>query len=143
MTVTVKPYKRSIFQRLAGRPQTEPPRDPSCWGFNEGVLSIDLTRTPELAESWGAIAIEDQALPVPVLVFRDGEGEYHAFCNLYGHGGRHLDPVSGTETVMCCSLGKSTYDYSGQVIDGASEKPVVTFPVQERAGQLAITLYEN
>jgi nitrite reductase/ring-hydroxylating ferredoxin subunit len=141
--MAVKAYKRSIFQRLAGRPQTEPPRDPSCWGFNEGILAIDLDRAPELSEHWGAIAIEDPALPVPVLVFRDGEGIIHAFCNLCGHGGRHLDPVSGTNTLMCCSLGKSTYDYDVQVVGGASEKPVVSFPVREQPGQVAITLYEN
>lgn len=134
-------YKRNFFQRLAGRPQTQPPADPDCWSYHDGRLFIDLTRARELAPAWGAVNIDDPQLPVPVLVFQDDEGVYRAFCNLCGHGGRRLDPVPGTDTLMCCSLGKSTYDYEGNVISGGSEKDIVAFDVETQPGRLIVTLH--
>jgi nitrite reductase/ring-hydroxylating ferredoxin subunit len=139
--MTIPTYKRTIFQRIAGKPQSGPPADPDCWSYANGRLFIDLTRARELVQPWGAINIDDPSLPVPVLVFQDGGGVFRAFCNLCGHGGRRLDPVPGTETLMCCSLGKSRYDYAGNVVDGASEKGVVMFDVATGPGRLIVTLH--
>jgi nitrite reductase/ring-hydroxylating ferredoxin subunit len=134
-------YKRNIFQRIAGKPQSQPPADPDCWSYHDGRLYIDLTRTRELALPWGAINIDNPELPVPVLVFMDDTGTYRAYCNLCGHGGRRLDPVPGTDTLMCCSMGKSTYDYEGNVIAGAAEKGVMPFHVEVQPSRLIVTMH--
>lgn len=89
----------------------------------------------------GAINIDDPQLPVPLLVFMDDAGIYRAYCNLCGHGGRRLDPVPGTDMLMCCSMGKSTYDYEGNVISGASEKGVMPFAVEVQPALLIVTLH--
>lgn len=135
-------YKRNIFQRIAGKPQSGPPADANCWSYQDGRLFIDLARARELAQPWGAINIDDPSLPVPVLVFLDGDGIYRAYCNLCGHGGRRLDPVPGTDTLMCCSLGKSRYDFEGNVIGGAAEKGVLPFAVDVQPGRLIVTLHD-
>jgi nitrite reductase/ring-hydroxylating ferredoxin subunit len=138
--MTVKPYKRNLLQRIQGKPQTEPPADRGCWSFSGQTLTIDLERAPELRPAFGAIEIDDPALPVPVLVVRDEAGTLRAFCNVCGHGGRKLDPVTGTETLCCCSLGKSVYDYSGKVVGGASEKNILPFDAVMEGGRLVITV---
>ncbi len=141
--MTTATYKRNIFQRIAGKPQTQPPADPDCWSYQSesGRLFVDLTRARELAVPWGAINIDDPELPVPILIFRDDSGAYHAFCNLCGHGGRRLDPIPGTGTLMCCSMGKSTYDYEGNVIGGAAEKGVLPFAVEVQPARLIVTMH--
>ncbi|MEZ4519450.1 MAG: hypothetical protein R3C44_22350 [Chloroflexota bacterium] len=94
--MATKTYKRNVFQRIAGKPQTQPPIPTRRAGPIMTVKHIDLTRARELTEPWGAINIDDPNLPVPVMVFLDDRGVYRAYCNLCGHGGRRLDPVPGT-----------------------------------------------
>jgi nitrite reductase/ring-hydroxylating ferredoxin subunit len=138
--VTTRTYKRNLFQRILGIPQTRVPANPDCWRLEDGKLSLDLDRAPELAEEFGAIRIEAGNLPHPVLVMRDGQGRYRAFRNQCSHGKRRLDPVPGTETVCCCSVGKSTFDYDGKVLSGSAKAPVDTLPVEVREKRLLIRL---
>jgi nitrite reductase/ring-hydroxylating ferredoxin subunit len=70
---------------------------------------------------------------------QDGSGGYRAFENKCAHAGRKLDPVPGTETVQCCSMGQLTYDYQGNVISGKDEK-VKPLNVREEDGGLVIEL---
>ena len=73
-------------------------------------------------EGWG--------LPLRVLVIRGDDGKFHAFHNRCTHiGHRRLDPVSGTGTVQCCSVGKSTYTYDGKKVYGPPSGHIKTFTV--------------
>ncbi len=138
--MTTKTYKRNIFQRLMGKPMTQPPTNNACWQHDDGVVTINLSKAPELTEAWGAVCLEEGGLPHPILVMRDGAGGYHAFCNKCAHGGRKLDPVAGTETICCCSMGKSIYDYEGKVLSGSAQGPVQTYAVREVNNHLIVTL---
>lgn len=138
--MSVKEYKRSVFQRILGRPQTGGPHDPGCWSYENGQLTIDLSRAPELGERWGAISIEDERVPTPVLVFRDGDDVIRAFCNVCAHGGRRLDPVPDKDVLTCCSLGRSTYDLDGKLISGAAEGNILPFEIARSGNRLIIAL---
>lgn len=138
--MTEKVYKRSLFQRILGKPMTTGPAVSDSWSYDNGVLEIDLNRMPELAGPWGAVALEDDGLPVPVLVFRDGEGLAHAVCNVCAHGGRRLDPVPGRDELTCCSLGRSTYTLDGTLISGAAEENILPFAVVEAGSTLQVTI---
>jgi len=138
--MTTKTFKHNIFQRIFGIPATKPPAEADCWIYKDDKLTVDLNRTPELSVPWGAIQLEDGDIPVNVLVFQDGEGGYRAFRNHCEHAGRKLDPVPGTETVQCCSIGKSAYDYDGKVLTGSSEKPITQYAVKVENGKLEIQL---
>ena len=138
--MTTKTLKRNIFQRIFGIPATKPPAEAGCWVYKGENLTIELNRVPELSETWGAIQLEDGDIPGNVLVFQDGEGNYRAFRNHCKHAGRKLDPVPGTETVQCCSRGKSAYDYDGKVLSGSSEKPITQYVVMVEDGKLEIQL---
>ncbi|HPO14955.1 MAG TPA: Rieske 2Fe-2S domain-containing protein [Candidatus Hydrogenedentes bacterium] len=138
--MAVKTLKRSFWQRLLGKPVTSPPLDASCWSFSEGKVVVDLSRAPELSKPGSAVRLEGVDLPKRILVVHGDDGEYYAFCNQCGHGGRRLDPVPETNTIQCCSIGKSTYSYEGKVLAGPAKKPVTLFPVQKMENLLEITI---
>lgn len=132
--------QRNIFQRLMGKAITSAPADAACWQVREGVLHIDLTRSPELAAAYGAINLEGQGLPSRILIVRDGRDGFHAFENKCAHAGRGLDPVPGTETLCCCSLGKSIFDYDGQVLAGSASGPIQVYDLLVEDGRLLVHL---
>ena len=132
---------RNIFQRILGICATKPPVDNGCWNYENGKLVVDLSRTPELSSPNGAVRIEKAGnLPDRILIFKSDDGEYHAMRNQCAHAKRRLDPVPGAEQVQCCSVGKSTYDYEGNVVSGMAGGDVRTYPVTLEDGKLVITL---
>lgn len=136
----VKILERGFFDRLLGNCGTEPPKDARAWSCSNGRLVIDLARAPELARSGGAIRLEGEGLPNRVLVVHGADNQYHAFPNKCTHMGRRLDPVPGTQTVQCCSIGKSTFTYSGQVIYGSAGQPLKPLQTAVENGKLIVTL---
>lgn len=138
--MTTKTLKRNVFQRILGIPATKPPADSGCWEFEGGTVRVTLSRAPELSEPFGAVHLESEALPTRVMVMQDGNGVYRAFENKCAHAGRKLDPVPGTETVQCCSMGHLTYDYQGNVLTGEDDKRVRPLNVHTEDGILVIEL---
>jgi len=138
--MTTKTLKRNIFQRMFGIPATKPPADPGCWTFGDGTLKIDLRKAPELSQPFGAVHLESEAMPTRVMVMQDGSEGYRAFENKCAHAGRKLDPVPGTETIQCCSMGHLTYDYQGNVLTGEDDKRVRPLNVHTENGILVIEL---
>lgn len=138
--MTTQTLKRNIFQRIFGIPATKPPSDANSWKYADGKLVIDLSKAPELSEPYGAVHLEGDNLPVRLLVLQDGAGNFRAFENKCEHAGRKLDPVPGTETIQCCSVGQATYDYDGNVLSGSAENPVKFINVIKENGTLVIEL---
>jgi nitrite reductase/ring-hydroxylating ferredoxin subunit len=139
--MTVKILHRSLFQRFFGLPATARPRNPQCWSFRNGKIVIDLKKAVELQDPGGAIRLEGGGLPRRVLVLRGEDGQLHAFHNRCAHmGHRRLDPVPGTPTVQCCSVGKSTYTYDGQKIHGPAPQPVTVYPVNIQRDEAIVSI---
>jgi nitrite reductase/ring-hydroxylating ferredoxin subunit len=132
--------KRTILQRLFGISATKIPADPGCWTAAAGKLVINLARAPELGKPGGAIRLEGKNMGQRILVVHGEDGNYYAFGNRCRHMGRRLDPVPGTGTVQCCSVGKTTYAYDGKVLSGPAKESVVTFAVLLKNGELSIEL---
>ena len=118
------------------------PVDAGCWSYTGERVVIDLNRVPELAHPNGAIRIEGKGLTDRILVVHGQDGEYHAFRNRCLHAGRRLDPVPGTETIQCCSIGKMTYDMQGTVVHGTVDGSLTVFEVHREDNHLAVTLVE-
>jgi nitrite reductase/ring-hydroxylating ferredoxin subunit len=131
--------KRNLLQRLFGISVTKPPGDQGCWSYAERKVILDLDRVPELRQRGGAVRLEGKNLPERVLVIHGDDGEFHVFRNRCKHMGRRLDPVPGTRSVQCCSVGKSTYDYGGTVQYGPAKESVETLPVNRDGTKLEIT----
>ena len=138
--MAVKFLKRSIFRRIFGRSATNLPNDKECWTYSDGKVIIDLSRSPELSVAGGAIRLEGGNLPKRILVIHGDAAEYRAFHNCCGHGRRRLDPVPDSQTVQCCSMGKSTYDYNGEVLFGPTEREVMVFQVKADGEKIIITI---
>jgi len=129
-----------FFQRLFGICQTNPPADPSCWSVADSTLTIDLQKSPELVAAGGAIRIDGRDINERVLVFKGDDDQYHALINRCSHGGRRLDPMVGEGAVQCCSIGKSTFDYSGKRLSGASRKDIRALELKHEGESLVIHL---
>jgi Rieske Fe-S protein len=138
--MATKSLRRNFFQRLFGRPATALPGDPGCWTYSDGVVTVDLKRAPELTEPSGALRVEGPELPKRVLVFHGEDGQYYAVCNKCTHGGRRVDPDPAGGSLQCCSIGKSTYNYQGEVVRGPAPNQLPRFNVAVEEDKLIVTL---
>ncbi len=130
----------SFVDRLMGKPLTDLPQLEGAWIKEGDTLMLDLTKLPELGSLGGAIRIEGEVLPDPILVVMGEDGSYYAFKNVCTHAGRMIDPLAGTMTLECCSASKSTYDYQGNVISGPAEGPLTSFSLENQDDKLIIDL---
>ncbi|MCP5110079.1 MAG: Rieske 2Fe-2S domain-containing protein [bacterium] len=133
----------SLFTRLFGIPKTKPPVEDSAWRYANGVVHLDLSKTPELNSDGGAVRLEGEFLPMRVLVLRGADGQFHAYRNHCTHGGRRLDPVECEDLVQCCSLGKSTFDYDGNALHGPGKHPLTPLPVELEGHILTVLVSER
>ena len=129
----------TFFDRLSGTPLTQLPQLENAWVYADGALMLDLTKLPELGSLGGAVRIEGEVLPAPILVVLGQDGNYYAFENACTHAGRMIDPVAGTMTLECCSVSSSTFDYQGNVLSGPAEDTLTSFPVAAEDDQVTIT----
>jgi nitrite reductase/ring-hydroxylating ferredoxin subunit len=133
-----------ILKRVFGICETKPPADGGSWSYAGGKLIVDLGRTPELAQRGGAVRLEGAALPARVLVVNGLDGQYHAFRNKCTHmGGRRIDPLSGESMIRCCSVGKSTFDYTGKRISGSATEALPVFAIEHSSGKLVIDMEQS
>lgn len=136
----VKTNPISFWKRLFGKCITQIPADADCWKFEDRLLIIDLSKAPELSKKAGAIRIEDKSLPDRVLVVHGDDDRYYAFCNRCMHGKRRLDPVPESNTIQCCSINKTTYDYEGNIIVGPAKGSLTVYAVDHEDGRLFINV---
>ncbi len=129
-----------LSNRLNGIPETQLPQIDGAWTYADGTLSLDLTKLPELDDLGGAVRIEGDDLPEPILVILGEDDNYYAFKNVCTHAGRMIDPVAGTMTLQCCSVSSSTFDYEGNVLSGPAEGALSGYPLSVEEDQLLITL---
>lgn len=132
--------KRSVFLRLFGKPITKELKNNSLWNYSDDKLTIEYAKIPELQEKGGAIRLEaGDELPCRVLVIHGDDGLPHAFVNVCAHAKRRLDPVPGTMTVQCCSMGRSTYTYDGDKVFGDAPHGITPLDVAQENGQVVIS----
>lgn len=129
-----------FIKRILGICKTKPPQDNLAWKYQDNQVELDLRRTPELLDTGGAVRLEGNGLPVKVLVLRADMENFVAFQNRCTHMGRRLDPMPGKDQVQCCSVGKTTYDYSGNVLSGSGTTPIQTYKTETQGEKLFIKL---
>jgi len=129
-----------FFKRLLGICQTEVPVDNDCWKFADGVVMLDVSRSAELSKRGGAIRLEGKALPERVLVVHGDDGEIYAYKNRCTHAGRRLDPKTNESKIECCSVGKSTFQYDGELVGGSAKKSIETYSIERDGNVLSIQL---
>ncbi|MFO7971628.1 MAG: Rieske 2Fe-2S domain-containing protein [Desulfobacterales bacterium] len=96
-------------------------------------MEIDLSKVPELNEKDVAIRLEGKGLPNRLLVVHGSDDKFHVFENKCTHFGRRLDPLPGQSLIECCSVGKSSFDYTGDNVSGSAKEPIKSYPVEKHA----------
>lgn len=137
----IKSNKRSLLQRVLGKPATPKPETDKCWKYDDGKLIIALTDASELQSPGGALRLEGKNLPVRVLITHGEDGEYRAYhnrCTHFGH--RRLDPVPGTDTVQCCSVNKSIFDIHGKPFSGPAAHSITSYPVELKQDTIVVSI---
>jgi nitrite reductase/ring-hydroxylating ferredoxin subunit len=130
-----------IFKRLLGICATQLPANAGCWTYADGKLEVILDKAPELSRKGGAVRLEGPSLPKRVLVVHGQDGRFHALPNRCTHiGHRRIDPVPGEEKIRCCSVGKSTFEYSGKRISGSAKESLQPLAVESDGSKLVITV---
>lgn len=129
-----------LFKQIFGICKTKPPEYAGCWKYFRGKIELDWARVPELHKPGGAIRLEGRVLPERILVIYGIDGHFYAFKNRCTHMGRRLDPVAGTATVRCCSLSRSTFDYTGNVMSGPAKESLRKFRVETNKCKFIIWL---
>jgi len=117
--------------------------DEKCWDYYDEKLQLELDHSPELSDKGGAVRLDGKGLPYGILIIYGNDEEYHAFMNKCTHSGRKIDPVKGRKRLQCCSLGRSTWDYSGRLISGSAKDNLPVLEVKKSAGKLIISVPER
>lgn len=129
-----------ILKRIFGICETKPPQNTDCWRYSGGNVEIDLSNIPELNEKNRAIYLEGKGLENRLLVLHGDDDVYYVFENKCTHFGRRLDPLPGKPLIQCCSIGKSTFDYTGANVSGSAKNPIKSFPVEKQNSTLIVKL---
>jgi nitrite reductase/ring-hydroxylating ferredoxin subunit len=130
----------AFFRRLFCVTMTPQPQQEDCWTVTAQEVRINLGQAAELAEPGGALRLEGKGLPNRLLVVHGIDDKFYAYKNNCACSGWRVDPVPGEARIRCCTLGQSTYDYSGQPVAGPAEKNLTTYGVEREGDQLVITL---
>lgn len=129
-----------LFKKLLGICDTQPPAQAGCWALEGERVKLDLSKAPELSAKGGGVRLEGKGLKNRILVIRGDDDTVHAFINKCSHAGRRLDPITGTSTVKCCSVGGSAFDYSGDRQTGLAKKPIKPLAVEQDGDEVVISV---
>ena len=110
-------------------------------------LLLSLTEIEELKPVGGAVIVlvddspnsGDHESGVEIVVAKVGEAEYRACQNRCTHKDKELDFLPDREIFRCCS-GHSTFELSGEVIEGNATEPLRLYDVQLEEDLLVVLL---
>jgi len=132
-----------ILKRILGICSTNLPQNDDCWSYSDGKIEVDLNKAPELSKAEGVLRLEQKGLRTRILILKGKNNEFHAIENICSHFGRRLDLVKGSEKVQCCSINKSTFSFTGEVMAGPAKESLKTFHVEQIDNKLIIEIKKN
>jgi nitrite reductase/ring-hydroxylating ferredoxin subunit len=115
-----------FFKAVAGICQTEP-LNPDLWEVTHDKARVKVGQVPELNRPGGAVYLTGKGLPERVLIVSRDDGGFVCAANRCTHMSRRLDPVPGEQTLRCCSVSHSTFDYQGNNLTGPTRKPLEVY----------------
>ncbi|MDQ7784432.1 MAG: Rieske 2Fe-2S domain-containing protein [Desulfomonilaceae bacterium] len=126
-----------FFKAVAGICRTRP-LDSDLWEVTDEKARVSVERVPELNDPGGAVYLAGKGLPGRVLIVARNDGGYVCAANRCTHASRRLDPIPGKETLRCCSVSHSTFDYEGNKLSGPARKPLKIYPWKLEGKELVI-----
>jgi len=125
----------SFFKALCGICYS-PKLDNSLWQYQDGTLL--LKREDYEKQNSMGVYMTGGGLPNPVLLFRGNDGVLYAIKNVCSHMRRKIDPVPGSNTLRCCSVMHSSFDYSGRKLSGPANKDLVAYDLSQKGHDILI-----
>lgn len=89
-----------------------------------GKIELALAQYPELLEPGGSLKVLPEGQSIPLYVLAIGEGGYSALSPICTHLGCTVD-IEGARLVCPCH--GSTYDRSGNVLQGPAQLPLTRY----------------
>ena len=103
-----------------------------------GAVRLSAREFPQLARAGGYLKLQPDGAPTPVYVLALDDGRYAALSPICTHQGCTVN-IEGPHLVCPCH--GSTFDRSGQVLQGPAERALERFPViLTPEGELVIQL---
>jgi Rieske Fe-S protein len=93
------------------------------------------TAIPELSKLGDGVKLESNDLEYPILLIKTSESSFAALSTECMHLGCQ---VRMQRTVLRCPCHGSVYDLKGGVLNGPTERPLNSFPVQIQGSQVEI-----
>ena len=93
------------------------------------------TAIPELVQIGDGVKLEHNDLEYPILLIKTSESSFAALSTECMHLGCQ---VRMQRTVLRCPCHGSVYDLNGGVLNGPTERPLNSFPVQIHGSQVEI-----
>jgi nitrite reductase/ring-hydroxylating ferredoxin subunit len=128
-----------FLKAVGGICRTEP-LDPAAWDVRDSKIFIALKDAPALQTPGGAVRLDGKGLSRSVLVVNRPADGYVCVENRCTHMGRKLDPEPDGQTLRCCSVNHSTFDYQGNKLTGPAKGPVRVYRHEEKEGNLIIDI---
>lgn len=117
--------------------------DATAVRFQESLVEIDLSQTPQLEKVGSAVKIEDENRKLRLLIAHTGKNRFVAIDEKCTHGGGHLTYVHKRQVVHCTCWGHAEFGLDGRVLfwpNSREGKPLSVYPVRVDGKRLAITV---
>jgi nitrite reductase/ring-hydroxylating ferredoxin subunit len=129
-----------LFARIFGICKSRIPGDPDSWRYSQGEIHAEPERISELSNPGSSVRLEGKGLSQKILLVYGTDGNFYAFENKCTHMGRRLDALGTDKSIQCCSISKSTYDYTGRVVSGPAKGSLKSLPLEMKDGRVIIFL---
>ena len=92
------------------------------------------------ADATGGLLVEDPRSDLPIYLRRTAPGAYTAVSTKCGHRGCQVEPAADR---MACPCHGSEYTFTGDILQGPTERPLTRFRVTADAAMVYIHLASN
>lgn len=115
-----------------------PAANPQALAFRDNVLTIDLSKEPNLSRIGGSAKILHAGIPDGLIVAHVEEDRFEVVSLLCTHRGVEVDYRHQQADFQCASIGGSIFTLNGQNVSGPAPRPLRDYGANVRDGILTI-----
>jgi Rieske Fe-S protein len=101
-----------------------PAIDADSLTFSDNILTIDLSKEPNLDIVGGAVKIKHDDIPNGIIIARVDENRFAIASLLCPHRGVEVEYDHSQNQFKCASLGSSKFTQEGKYISGPAKEPL-------------------
>ncbi|HIP80374.1 MAG TPA: hypothetical protein EYH07_18185 [Kiloniellaceae bacterium] len=120
-----------------------PDVDAASYTLRDDILSIDLSKEPNLSKIGGAVKIVRADLPEGLIVAHVEEDRFEVVSLLCTHRGVEVEYDHGRTNFRCASIGSSVFTIDGQNVSGPASTPLREYEATLANRVLSIRLRES